>query len=68
MFFFFFFYFEDFLGDTELLPVYNFVAKGFLKELYLFYRMTGVLCSGIILGKHLQIKSNTFCASLPFQH
>ena len=26
---------EDFLGDIELLPVYNFMSKGFLKELVL---------------------------------
>ena len=34
---------EDFLVDIELLPVYNFMAKWFLKELVLpFYRTIGV--------------------------
>ena len=33
---------EDFLADTELLPIYNFMAKWFLKELVLPY-FTGLL-------------------------
>ena len=38
---------EDFLGDIELLPVYNVMTKGFLKELDLpFYRATGIIEKG----------------------